>query len=612
MAAALPLALVAAAAAIAASRGAGSHARGGWSRPVRLLDSGRYTFAPVLAVSEDGQMIAAWFARAHPPRICACGEARARRSTPAHHAGRRQAPPKPTGTKVIVDPGSLPGGFERPIVVSHDGTDVEGQLKVAVSGSHVAYVAFDDAHYGWRIRALRGGHLSKPVGLPHGTHGGSHLVALLSSREGPVTAVWVRFGAHDDWSWNYAHLHADGTLGPTVRIARLRNGDSEARFAVNDNGALAAAWVQASSTPHSHPGSPPSRPHATAIVVRCSVRGACSAPTPVPLGAAEPEYEEVALALSDDGRITVLASGHDRGSVEPAPRGGHLAYTPGTDFGVWSTSAAAGAKLGSPSQISAVGASPVTSADGVAGAMAAFQLREPAAPHQPVKMPLGLSLLRRGQSTFGRAIVVAHSYAPGSPALTANLAGQSLAAWKQPTAGGRGKLTPIEVLIGHGTHLGVARRLPGTGQSGGATPAAGIDSVGDAIVLWGRSCKGARTCGMYASILQARPSRQRTGMGTLTGAIRFVGGPAPAPGAKRSPSAGWVHVQTPAGKTVRAIHVEAGHRFDLSLPAGRYRVYGTGTRNRNVEPGSGCGAHEVHVRPGHATNVRLAIGCLVP
>lgn len=114
---------------------------------------------------------------------------------------------------------------------------------------------------------------------------------------------------------------------------------------------------------------------------------------------------------------------------------------------------------------------------------------------------------------------------------------------------------------------------------------------------------------MYASIFHASSSAKLLGTGTLTGAIRYVGGPAPAPGTRRQPSAGWVHVQTADGKRVRVIYVQAGHRFQLKLPAGRYRVYGTEARHNGLEPG--CSAQQVRVRAGQATSARLAIGCLV-
>jgi len=76
------------------------------------------------------------------------------------------------------------------MVISRGGSDVEEGLKVAVSSSHVAYVAFEASHDGWEIVALHGRHASKPVDVPQ-------LAALLAPRSGPVTAVWMNFNAHE-------------------------------------------------------------------------------------------------------------------------------------------------------------------------------------------------------------------------------------------------------------------------------------------------------------------------------------------------------------------------------------------------------------------------------
>lgn len=456
-----------------------------WRRPVALVPPGSYTFAPRLAVAEDGQMIAGWFAGARP-RTCACGLVRV-----APTAHRRQPaaprPQRPSGTKVVIDPGSLPGGFQRPIVLSDDGTDGEGDLQVAVSGSHTAYAAWTEARRGWRIVALRGRRLSRPVWLPHT----AQLKALLSPPRGPVLAVWAQFPPPHRWSLDYAPLTSSGRLGKPVKIADIGSRDSaEGYFSLNDRGELAVTWTRS--------GSPP-QPRSSTMLVICEPQRPCSKPQALGLPAAQPKYEEPAVAVDGDGTVTAFLAGHDSGASSIERVDGRVHLVPGseTNYGLWAATFASAFTAPEASLISSLGASPVAVPYGQTGTAVAFQVREPKQP----TVGFAIALRPTAGVPFEMPKTISEEGVPFPPTLAANADGRLLAVWDQHSGSGSAERHALRALSVEGERFGAVEPVPDGGAAAGTSPEIGIDEHGEAVVLWnGPGCKAGPNCGMFASL----------------------------------------------------------------------------------------------------------------
>lgn len=82
-----------------------------WSTPRALVPSSQYAFSPALAVGEDGEAIAGWFGGTPPQVVIGTARAGAVRAA------------KWTGSTVVVDRGTVVGGFKLPVVLSRHGTD---------------------------------------------------------------------------------------------------------------------------------------------------------------------------------------------------------------------------------------------------------------------------------------------------------------------------------------------------------------------------------------------------------------------------------------------------------------------------------------------------------
>jgi hypothetical protein len=170
------------------------------------------TFSPVLAVNRSGAAVAAWFSGTGP--IVTAG-------LRGESAG--EAPPTSpnwNGNGIVVDLGSVSGGFQEPVTIAHDGNDVQGYVKVALSSSRVAFVAWATAgHSGWMIATARNGRFGRPrrLGIPHN----AQLARLASGLDGPVDAFWYRNRADSTgaaYGWSCSRLNADGSLGNTTPV----------------------------------------------------------------------------------------------------------------------------------------------------------------------------------------------------------------------------------------------------------------------------------------------------------------------------------------------------------------------------------------------------------
>jgi hypothetical protein len=189
---------------VAVLEGEGAGARSGGSRAASwgslqvLAPASQYAFDPQLAVADDGQTLAAWFGGPRRPLPC------------AGMVCPRLAPW--SGSEVLLDQGTIDGGFGAPVVVSAHGSDSPEGLQVAISGSGVAYAAWEEESGTWMISSASSGELF--VGPRKLLPGREQLSSLVRSPAGPVAAVW--FGPSS--LLRYALLRPDGTLGPAITV----------------------------------------------------------------------------------------------------------------------------------------------------------------------------------------------------------------------------------------------------------------------------------------------------------------------------------------------------------------------------------------------------------
>ncbi len=187
---------------------------GGWSAPATLAPLSEITFSPTLAVNRAGRTVAAWFA-GKPPAVRA-GRAL---DTGRHPGNSTGGATQQTGNQVVVDLGTVTTGFGTPAVVARSGNDIQGYVKVALSGSDVAYLAWLSVDWqGWMIATARGTRFGEPrrLALPHD----GQLARLAFGLDGPVDAFW--FWNRPDGSvggFFCTRLHADGSLGQTFAVS---------------------------------------------------------------------------------------------------------------------------------------------------------------------------------------------------------------------------------------------------------------------------------------------------------------------------------------------------------------------------------------------------------
>ncbi len=173
-----------------------------WSGTRTLVGSSAHTFSPQLAVNHAGHALAAWFG-GPPPPVTAGGR-------------RAEGARTWTGNQIVVAFGSVTHGLGTPVVVASNGTDVQNQVMVGLSGSGAAYVAWLRADgKGAMIVTGHAGHLDRPklLDLPRG----AQLTALASGLNGPVDAVWLRANGHGYPSF-CSPLRPNGTVDHSFAI----------------------------------------------------------------------------------------------------------------------------------------------------------------------------------------------------------------------------------------------------------------------------------------------------------------------------------------------------------------------------------------------------------
>ncbi len=446
----------------AGARSSGSRTAS-WGSLQVLAPASQYAFEPQLAVAADGQTLAAWFGGQRPPLPCAgmvC-----------------PSPAVPwSGSEVVLDQGTVDGGFGAPVVLSTHASDGPEGLQVAISGTGVAYVAWEEKSGTWMISsASSGGSFISPHRLLPGRE---QLSGLVRSPAGPIAAVW--FGPSS--LLRYALLRPDGTLGRTITVGRWNGSAGGAQFALNDRGEFAALDIVGRVEEGTVPPAP--------LVHICDAAGRCSRPHELRFGHIPAKADENnAIALSDDGTVTVLAS-FSKLPTHPAAN---------TPLGLWAAVRRPGKRWSIPQELSRAGDEPLAVADGEGSAMVLFNHFW--TPHlRFLGNRLETSTLPSTGTHMTRPTLVRGLEAPEPSTLVTNTSGAYLIVGipRQPESAGNASIIAVS---GSAGGLGSAH-LVISGEVSGHPPPAGIDRNGDAVVLWDEDSNSG-TQGVFASIHHA-------------------------------------------------------------------------------------------------------------
>lgn len=421
----LALALSSPSSASSTSRGSpAARARPSWhTQPV--VSSDHYVGGDQLSVAESGAAVLAWV-QGTPPRTCSQG--------PCGGPGR----PWP-GFKVMFAQGTAAHGFGSAHELAAHGY---GGVYAAQLSSGVAYVAWNEfTRPGWRIVAVRHGHVSKPTVLP----ASAQLQGLFAGRTRQAAAVWVSPGK-PRWSIHYAFLGPHGGLGRQGDIARISVPSfTYPQISINDLGDLAAVWAEGPKV-------------GTAVMAWCDAHGHCMGPRVLSVPNATP-YSSV--AVTDTGTVAGMF---------------------GTPTGLWTAVGHIG-RTGLRLSKLARGTAPIAVAEGRAGVAAIFQ-------SSPLR--LARTFLKPGSGRFTRPVKIEDSHATAPPQLAANLKGDFVSAWFHV----RGRSYQLRVSTGAGAspHGGSRRVVAGPsrhpGWAGSIWSAeTNIGTVGiagnrDALVVW--------------------------------------------------------------------------------------------------------------------------------
>ncbi len=435
-----------------ATADSGTPARGSWGAPQMLAPITENVFHPQLAVTANGQVLAGWLSGEPPPVA----------SIPIGPGKRHPAPPTKT---VVVDRGTVAGGFQPPTVLSATGFN----LQIAVSGTGTAYAVWENAQEATLIAtaAPRQPFSAPRELLPRHTSE----VRLVQSPSGPVVVVWAT-GAPGlsaaPTVLQYARLRADGTLETAVTAGTMVEGEGES-FALNDRGAFAAI------------GYASERPSEDGLwedlylpfVAVCDPEGRCSQRHLHKLGrVGHDSLWQLAIALSEDGTANALASYETIPSPVPSPRNE-----------LWDAVRRPDGRWGTERELSGLGGFPVVTPYGRHGALTVFQTSNP----EGSLGGLAWSLLPANGDHFAKPVAVSGPNSREPPTLAASATGEFVIAWH---AGPPGLVSPtrssLAAAVGTKGHLGPAKVLS-AGNVAAQTIHIGIDRAGEAIVSWSDS-----------------------------------------------------------------------------------------------------------------------------
>jgi hypothetical protein len=446
---AMGLALVAVLVGASAGTGSSGVRAATWGSLQVLAPTSQYAFDPQLAVAANGQTLAGWFGGQPPPARTSSGKL-------------VSPPPTPwTGSDVVLDAGTVDGGFGAPVVLSTHGSDGPEGLQVAISGTGVAYAAWDQKSGPWMISsAAPSGSFTVPHTLLPGR---GQLSSLVRSPAGPVAAVWFAWIGKTPLL-RYALLRPDGTLGRTITVGRWNGSDGGTPFALNDRGEFAALDIVGQVEEGTVPPAP--------LVHLCSAAGHCSRPHELHFGHIPAKADEnQAITLSDDGTVTVLA-GFSKLPGHPAAN---------TPLGLWAAVRRPGKRWSVPQELSRAGESPLAVTDGEASATVLFDHFW--TPHvRFLGNRLETSTLLTTGTHLTRPTVVRGLAAPEPSTLVANASGDYLIVGIPRHSESAGDESIVAV---SGSARGLASaNLVVSGEVSGHPPPAGIDRNGDAVVLW--------------------------------------------------------------------------------------------------------------------------------
>jgi hypothetical protein len=437
-----------------------------WGTLQVLAPSSQYAFDPQLAVAGDGQTLAGWFGGPPPPAATSSGALVSPGAAPW------------TGSDVVLDPGTVDGGFGAQVVLSTRGSDGPAGLQVAISGTGVAYAAWEQKSGPWMISSASSGRsfIDPHALLPRR----DQLWRLVRSPAGPVAAVW--FGPSS--LMRYALLRPDGTLERAITVGRWNGPVEGTPFALNDHGEFAAVDMVGQEEEGTVPPAP--------LVHVCNAAGRCSRPHELRFGHIPAKADENnAIALSDDGTVTVLAS-FSKLPKHPAPN---------TPLGLWAAVRRPDKRWSAPQELSRAGEEPLAVADGEGSATALFDhFWEPDL--RFLGNRLETSTLPARGVRLTRPALVRGLEAPEPSTLAASPSGDYLIVGTHRESESTDKASILAV-TGSPAGLGSAQ-LVFSGEVTGQTPPAGIDRDGDAVVLWDEDSESG-SHGVFTATHHAEP-----------------------------------------------------------------------------------------------------------
>jgi len=445
-----------------------------WSPPQVLVPASQYASNPQLAVSEDGDTLAAWTGGPEPPRLKNSGPASV---SSGSLSATRQAF---SGSSVVVDTGTVTGGFSPPVVLAEHAAYTSDGLDIAISGAGVRYVAWQ-THTGEVIEsAASGGSFSAAHALLQGR---DQLLRLVRSPAGPVAAVWFTWVGETPLL-RYALLRPDGTLGRTVALGRWNGSLEGTPFALNDHGEFAALDMVGQSAEGKVPPAP--------LVHICNPAGHCSRPHELHFGHTPAGADEnQAIALSNDGTVSVIAS-FSKVPEHPAAN---------TPLGLFAAVRRPGKPWTAPQEVSNGGEFPLAASDGNGSAVMVFQHFWTPKVHW-LGDRIEISVLRSPGDRFAAPDLVRGEEAPNPAALATTMSGGLLVAWINSggIVGGEHSKPGIYAVTGSAVDPGAPQLVAGDEVSD-ETPAAGIDRDRQGVILWtGSTQTPPRDAGVYASV----------------------------------------------------------------------------------------------------------------
>jgi hypothetical protein len=369
--------------------------------------------------------------------------------------------------------GTLSGRFGKPQLLAALDTGVWSTPRVAIAGNGIAYAVWQNDKRGdWVVATATGGRFSAP--RPFGIPPRAQLQQLAGAGEGPVAAVWLRYGVHSAPAYRYALLRPDGRVGRMVTIGHLGSPLEAVQFAINDGGAVAASWVNT--------GKPFGGTRVSAVL--CAPAGSCSPRHTIhfrdPIG----QNANVTTTLSGGGTATIMTSGYSA----PAPPSGSS-----TVFGLQAAIGRTGSAFQSEPPISSTGQQQVSTAIGAHGAAALFNFGG-----VPVKTIAWSRLTAHG---FTAPRILDHEQTGPGLIAAGNREGEVELAWLDAPAGA---ITPtsysIHAVLGTGRSLAAPQTIVrGADHVNPGYLAGGIDGRGNALIVWD-TFTGAQSQGVFATV----------------------------------------------------------------------------------------------------------------